>query len=224
MIRLPPGQILRQRTVNGLAMLERELLARKTDLVLFLNRILSRAAESLDPTVILDNAREDLGLLLPVKGVMGLIWQPGKNGSLEAELFLDPDMEYAVGAVRVSGVLGKPLTAQSKADRMLFYVNGRAVLDRVLLAAVREAYKGRLLSREYPQAVLFLEVPPEDVDVNVHPAKTEVRFRDEQGVFLAMTMLSRSGIQAARAAKGTSQRLAGNRSRPAWAIRTPAVT
>jgi len=75
-------------------MLERELLARKTDLVLFLNRILSRAAESLDPTVILDNAREDLGLLLPVKGVMGLIWQPGKNGSLEAELFLDPDMSH----------------------------------------------------------------------------------------------------------------------------------
>ena len=75
-------------------MLERELLARKTDLVLFLNRILSRAAESLDPTVILDNAREDLALLLPIKGLMGLIWQPGKAGALEAELFLDPDMNH----------------------------------------------------------------------------------------------------------------------------------
>lgn len=75
-------------------MLERELLSRKTDLVLFLNRILSRAAESLDPTVILDNAREDLALLLPVKGLMGILWQAGKNGSLEAELFLDPDMSH----------------------------------------------------------------------------------------------------------------------------------
>jgi diguanylate cyclase (GGDEF)-like protein len=76
-------------------MLERELLARKTDLVLFLNRILSRAAESLDPTVILDNAREDLELLLPIKGLMGVIWQPGESGGLEAELFLEPDMEHS---------------------------------------------------------------------------------------------------------------------------------
>ena len=75
-------------------MLERELLTRKTDLVLFLNRILSRAAESLDPMVILDNAREDLAMLLPVKALMGAIWQPGQTGGLEAELFLEPDMDH----------------------------------------------------------------------------------------------------------------------------------
>lgn len=76
-------------------MLERELLARKTDLVLFLNRILSRASESLDPSVILDNAREDLRLLLPLHGLMGAFWQTGDSGFLEAELFLEPDMESA---------------------------------------------------------------------------------------------------------------------------------
>jgi len=74
--------------------LERELLTRKTDLVLFLNRILSRAVESLDPTVILDNARDDLGLLVPVKSLMGVLWQPGHSGNLEAELFLEPDMDH----------------------------------------------------------------------------------------------------------------------------------
>ena len=76
-------------------MLERELLARKTDLVLFLNRILSRASESLDPSVILDNAREDLQLLLPLHGLMGAFWQTGDTGNLEGELFLEPDMEQA---------------------------------------------------------------------------------------------------------------------------------
>ncbi|WP_243367407.1 DNA mismatch repair endonuclease MutL [Fundidesulfovibrio soli] len=104
------------------------------------------------------------------------VWPPAVTQALTP-------VEGELHGSRVAGFAGLPHAGQARPDRLLFYVNNRPVQDRVLLRAVRDAYKGRMLSREYPVAVLFIETPPGEVDVNVHPAKTEVRFRDEKLAF-----------------------------------------
>lgn len=94
-------------------------------------------------------------------------------------------VEFSIhlNGLHVSGILGDPSTAQARPDRIYLYVNRRPVQDKTMLSAVREAYRGRILGKEYPQAVIFLEIPADEVDVNVHPAKTEVRFQDESLIF-----------------------------------------
>lgn len=99
----------------------------------------------------------------------------------------------------IRGLVGSPDVAQARPDRILFFVNKRPVQDKILLSAVREAYRGRILGKEYPQAVLFLDLPPDEIDVNVHPAKTEIRFQDESHVFRLVRSAVLSALDHAHA-------------------------
>ena len=96
--------------------------------------------------------------------------------------------------VRVTGLASLPQRSQTKGDRVLLYVNNRPVNNRALFQAVRQAYKNLITTSEYPQAVLFLELDPREVDMNVHPAKSEVRFRDEGAMFSAVAESIRSAL------------------------------
>jgi DNA mismatch repair protein MutL len=93
------------------------------------------------------------------------------------------DLEWQGENCALQGLISKPEFRRVNRKNQLFYVNNRFIKSPMLARAVDEGYRGLLLSREYPAVILFLTVASNEVDVNVHPQKTEVRFRDEKNIF-----------------------------------------
>ena len=84
--------------------------------------------------------------------------------------------------IRISGFIGQAGVSRQTRTQQLLFVNGRAIESSLITAAIREGYHTALMKGQYPVTFLFLEIDPASVDVNVHPAKREVRFRDPNGV------------------------------------------
>ena len=111
-------------------------------------------------------------------------------------------LDEAAGPLRLYGLAGLPAYSRAGRDAQYLFVNGRFVRDKLLSHAVREAYRDVLHHERHPAYVLFLELPPEGVDVNVHPAKTEVRFRDGRGVHQFVLHTLERALGAGRDAGG----------------------
>lgn len=95
-------------------------------------------------------------------------------------------VEYNLNGIAVRGFVSKPFCSRGSNSMQHFFVNNRYIKSRSGAAALNEAYKNSVMVGKYPACVLFLDVLPSDVDVNVHPAKTEVRFSNEKAVFDAI--------------------------------------
>jgi DNA mismatch repair protein MutL len=106
------------------------------------------------------------------------------------------------GALRLSGFYSKPELQKLNRNSIYIFVNKRLIRDRLLLHAITEAYRNVIPPTSFPVVLLFLEMPPEEVDVNVHPAKTEVRFRQQSLVHDFVRDSLRTALIKARPAAG----------------------
>jgi DNA mismatch repair protein MutL len=133
-------------------------------------------------------ARPDLRFSVTHNGKTTEHWQESELADRSAQILGEAfaqarlPLEESAGPVRVRGFVGLPTAARGRADAQYFYVNGRFVRDKLLTHAVRSAYQDVLHGDRYPAYVLQLELDPALVDVNVHPAKIEVRFRDSRAI------------------------------------------
>ncbi len=96
------------------------------------------------------------------------------------------ECEYEYKSVKVKGFISKPLNNRPNRNLQYCYVNGRFVRIPAAAAALDEAYKNRIMVGKFPMCFLFLDIPPGKIDVNVHPAKTEIRFSEDSSVFEAI--------------------------------------
>jgi DNA mismatch repair protein MutL len=151
----------------------------------FLRSVRSEYAAAVDAVRRLAMARPDIGFTLEHDGrrtlaVQACMSRPERVAALTSGELIDNSvaLDFQREGIQLGGIASLPTFNRGVADHQFLFVNGRAVKDRLLVGAVRGAYAEMLARDRHAVVALFLDLPPSEVDVNVHPAKTEVRFRD----------------------------------------------
>ncbi|MBT0669026.1 DNA mismatch repair endonuclease MutL [Novosphingobium profundi] len=214
---LPPGTRIRVEDLFGKVPARRK----------FLRSARSEWAACQDVVRRLAMARPDIGFVLEHDGRRVIAVQSDEElASRVARLVARELAEDGVlidserGEAHLTGVAGLPTYNRGVADHQYLFVNGRPVKDRLLTGAVRGAYADMLARDRHAVLALFLSIPPEDVDVNVHPAKTEVRFRDPAFVRGFLVGALRHALEGAgqKSAQAPSANAMGN-----WQVEPLAV-
>jgi DNA mismatch repair protein MutL len=126
------------------------------------------------------------------------------------------EINHRVESVRVFGFASNPQEQRSSRDAQYFFVNGRFVRDQLIGRALGEAYRSMMPQGAYPAAILFIELPPSEVDVNVHPAKTHVRFLREPVVASAIREAVLNGLRSSRPIVRVKARFEPGFAAPSW--------
>ena len=113
-------------------------------------------------------------------------------------------VEYELDAIKIKGYVSKPVNSRPNRNMQNFFINGRYVKTRTAMAAIEEAFKGSIMVGKFPSCVLGIELPFEMIDVNVHPAKIEVRFINERPVFDAVYHAVKSALMKFDSRKNAS--------------------
>ncbi len=130
------------------------------------------------------------------------LFSPG-DGSLKNSLYTVYGKDYANGTIpvnyeleniKVSGLIGKGTLSRPKRNYQSFFVNGRYINSRTLVAALENAYKNQIMIGKFPMAALNIEIDPSRIDINVHPTKLEVKFSDEKSVYNAVYYAAKNAL------------------------------
>ncbi|QFR34592.1 DNA mismatch repair endonuclease MutL [Ancylobacter sp. TS-1] len=187
----------------------------------FLKSERAETAAAVDAVKRLALARPEVGFTLVTDERAPLTWPARTADAAGRRARIADVLGHEVGAnaldidgrregARLSGLAGLPTYAKANSLSQYLFVNGRPVRDKVLIGAIRAAYADLLPSDRHPVTALFLDLDPREVDVNVHPAKTEVRFRDAGNVraLIVRTLSDALALAVPRTASTAAERLA----------------